>query len=143
MCIFSNFIIWEIKLQISYLIWGINFVPTPPLSPSTHPLLPWSSYPWLPMVVSLFLTHLLLEVVSPITFPPSPFCYHWSSRNKGLYWWRRSKGYKLHMELHQLQWWRRSKAYQLYMELHYKVPGNGAKNMLTPWQVYQFFQVVF
>jgi len=52
------------------------------------------------MVVSLFLTHLLLEVPSPITFPPSPFRCHWSSRSKGLHWWRRSKAYKLYMELH-------------------------------------------
>ena len=44
----------------------------PPLSPSpsTHLLLPSCCYPWLPIVVSLFLTHLLLEVASPITFPP-------------------------------------------------------------------------
>ena len=57
-------------------------------------------YPWLPMVVGLFLTHLLLQVASPITFPPSPFHYHISSRSKGLHWWRRSKAYKLYMELH-------------------------------------------
>ena len=53
-------------------------------SPSTHLLLPSSSYPWLPMVVWLFLTHLLLDVASPITFSPSPFRCHWSSRSKGL-----------------------------------------------------------
>ena len=70
-------------------------------SPSTHLLLPSSSYQWLPMVVSLFLTHLLLEVASPITFPPSPFHYHWSSWSKGLHWWRRSKAYKLNIKLHQ------------------------------------------
>ena len=68
-------------------------------SPSTHLLLPSSSYPWLPMVGSLFLTHLLLEVVSSIIFPPSPFRCHWSSRIKWLHWWRRSKVYKLYMEL--------------------------------------------
>ena len=54
------------------------------------------------MVVSLFLTHILLEVASPITCPPSPFHYDWSSRRKGLHWWRRSKAHKLYMELHQL-----------------------------------------
>ncbi|KAL5159970.1 hypothetical protein HKD37_15G044205 [Glycine soja] len=43
--------------------------------PSTH-LFPSSSYPWLPMVMSFFLTHLLLEVASPIIFLPSPFCCH-------------------------------------------------------------------
>ena len=69
-------------------------------SPSTHLLLPSSSYPWLPMVVSLFLTHFLLEVASPIIFLPSPFRCHSSSRSKWLHWWRRSKAYKLHMELH-------------------------------------------
>jgi len=37
-------------------------------SPSILLLLPSSSYPWLLMVVSLFLTHLLLEVASPIIF---------------------------------------------------------------------------
>ena len=70
-------------------------------SPFIHLLLPSSSYPWLPMVVSFFLTHLLLEVASPIIFLPSPFHCHWTSRSKGLHWWRRSKAYKLHMELHQ------------------------------------------
>jgi len=69
-------------------------------SPFTHLLLSSSSYPWLPMVVSFFLTHLLLEVASSIIFLPSPFRCHWSSRSKGLHWWRRSKAYKLHMELH-------------------------------------------
>ena len=92
-------IILEIRLESSDLIWGINF--EPPISPSssTHLLIPSSSYPWLPMVVSLFLTHLLLEVASPITFPP-PFRFHWSSWCKGLHWWRRFKAYKLYMELH-------------------------------------------
>ena len=98
MCIFFNFDYLRITLQSSDLIWGIKFRAP---SPSTHLLLPSSSYPWLPMVVSLFLTHLLLEVASLITFPPSPFRCHWSSRSKRLHWWRRSKAYKLYMELHQ------------------------------------------
>ena len=75
----------------------------PPLSfslPSSSP--PSCSYPWLPIVVSLCLTDLLLEVASPIIFLPSPFCCHWTSRIEGLHWWRRSKTYKLHIELHQL-----------------------------------------
>ena len=97
MCIFSTLIIWEITLQSSDLIWGIKFCAP---SPSTHLLLPSSSYPWLPMVVSLFFTHILLEVASPIIFLPSPFRCRWSSRSNGLHWWRRSKAYKLHMELH-------------------------------------------
>ena len=37
-------------------------------SPFIHLLLPSSSYPWLPMVVSFFQTHLLLEVASPFIF---------------------------------------------------------------------------
>jgi len=45
-------------------------------SSSTHLLLPSSSYPWLPMVVSFFLSHLLLEVAFPIIFLPSPFRCH-------------------------------------------------------------------
>ena len=73
-------------------------------SRSTHLLLPLSSYPWLPMVVSFFLTHLLLEVAPPIIFLPSQFRCHWSSRSKGLHWWRRSKAYKLHKELRQPPW---------------------------------------
>ena len=81
-------------------------------SPSPHLLLPSSSYPWLPMVMSFFLTHLLLEVASSIIFLPSPFGYHWTSRSKGLHWWRRSKAYKLHMvlrhnpSLKMLRWWK-------------------------------------
>ena len=46
------------------------------LSPSTHLLPPSSSYSWLLIMVSLFLTHLLLEVASPIIFLPSPFRCH-------------------------------------------------------------------
>jgi len=90
---FATLIIWKIRLQSSDLI-----LPILSLSPSTHLFLPSSSYLWLLMVVSLFLTHLLLEVASPITFPPSLFHYHWSSRSKGFHWWRRSKVYKLYME---------------------------------------------
>ena len=71
-------------------------------STSTHLLLPSSSYPWLPMVVSFFLTHLLLKGVSLIIFIPSPFCWHSSLRSKWLHWWRRSKAYNLHMELHRV-----------------------------------------
>ena len=99
MCVhFFNFDHLRITLQISDLIWGIKFRAP---SPSTHLLLPSSSYPCLPMVVSFFfLTHLLLEVASPIIFLPSPFHCHSSSRSKGLHWWRRSRAYKLHMELH-------------------------------------------
>jgi len=96
---FFNFDHLRITLQSLDLIWGIKFCAP---SPSTHLLLPSNSYPWLPMVVRLFLTHLLLEVTSPIFFLPSPFRFHWSLRSKGLHWWRRSKAYKLHMELHHI-----------------------------------------
>jgi len=93
----SNF-----KVQTLFSLFSpSNFVPLSP-SPSIHLLLPSSSYPWLPMVVSLFLAHLFLEVTSPITFPPSPFRCHWSLRSKRLHWWRRSKAYKLCMELYHL-----------------------------------------
>ena len=74
-------------------------------SPFTHLLLPSSSYPWLPMVASLFLNHLLFKVVSPIIFLSSKFHFHWSSRSKGLHWWRRSKAYKLNMELRHVVSW--------------------------------------
>ena len=100
MCIFSTLIIWELNFKVQTSLEALNFVLFS-CSPFIHLLLPSSSYPWLPMVVSLFLTHLLLEVVSPITFPTSSFRCHRSSRSKGLHWWRRSKSYKLHMELNQ------------------------------------------
>ena len=96
---FSNLIIWELhfKVQTSFeALISCSFSP----SPSSHLFLPSSSYPWLPMMVSLFLTHLLLEVASPIIFLHSPFRCHSSSRSKWLHWWRKFKAYKLHMELH-------------------------------------------
>ena len=103
MCAFFqiwSFVKLDFKVQTSfYLFSPSNFVPLSP-SPSIHLFLPSSSYPWLPMMASLFLTHLLLEVESPITFPLSLFHWHWSSRSKGLHWWRRSKTFKLYMELH-------------------------------------------
>ena len=95
---FFNFDHLKITLQSSDLIWSTKFCAP---SPSTHLFLPSSSYPWLPMMMSLFLTHLLLELTSPIIFLPSPFRCNWSSRRKGLHWWRRSKAYRLHMKLHQ------------------------------------------
>ena len=76
-------------------------------SPSTHLLLPSRSYPWLPMVVSFFLTHLLLEVASPLQ--PSFFLLHSATIHlqevNDFHWWRRSKAYKLHMELHHYIIW--------------------------------------
>ena len=102
MCVhFLNFDHLRITLQSSDLFWGTKFrAPSLPL-----PSLIFSFFqaPWLPMMVSFFLTHLLLEVASPIIFIPSPFCYHCYSRSKGLHWWRRSKAYKLHMKLHHVK----------------------------------------
>jgi len=100
MCVhFFNFDHLGITLQSSDLIWGTTFCASslllPPLIFSSFKLLSMAY-----MVVSLCLTHLLLEVASPIIFPPSPFHCHSSSRRKGLHWWRRPKAYKLHMELH-------------------------------------------
>ena len=84
-------------MTIFSLFSPFNFVL---LSSSTLILLPSSCYTWLPMVVSLFLTHIFLEVASPIAFPPSAFRCHWSLRSKRLHWWKRSKAYKLYMKLH-------------------------------------------
>ena len=75
---FENYT-WNFRPYLRYQI-SCSFSP----STSTHLFLPSSSYSCLPMVVSFFMTHLLLEVTSPIIFHPS----------------RRSKAYKLHMELH-------------------------------------------
>ena len=120
---FFNFENLRITLQSSDLIWGIKFCAPSPWSgvsslSSFSITLPFifqeakesideedprptsSNGAYITMVVSLFLTHLLLEVASPIIFLPSLFRCHWSSRSKGLHWWRRSKAYKLHMELH-------------------------------------------
>ena len=52
---------------------------------SIYLLLPSSSYPLPSMVVSLFLTHLLLEVASSIILIPSPFHFNSYSRSKGLH----------------------------------------------------------
>ena len=99
MCIFSNLIIWELHFKVQTSFKAQNFVLFLSFSlPSSSP--PSSSYQWLPMVVSLYLTHLLLEVVSSVIFVASPFCFHSSSRSKGLHWWRGSKAYKLYMGLH-------------------------------------------
>jgi len=100
-------------------------------SPSTHLLISSSSYPWLPMVVSFILTHLLLEVAYTIIFLPSPFRCHWTSRSKGLRWWSRSKAYKLHMELHQIEWLCFSSAYIFILNAIYYsifVKGFGREN---------------
>ena len=79
MCVtLLNFDHLRITLQSSNLIWGIKFHAP---SPSTHLLLPSSSYPWPPMVVSLFLNHLLIEVASPPS-PPSPFRCHLSFKKQ-------------------------------------------------------------
>ena len=97
---FSTLIIWELhfKVQTSFEAQILCFLSP---SPSILLLLPSSSYPWLPMVVSFFLTHLLLRGVSN-HLSPSPFHWYQTLRSKKLNWWRRFKAYKLQMELHQL-----------------------------------------
>ena len=72
---FSTLIIWILNFRFQSSFRAQNFVLFSP-SPFIHLLLPPSSYPWLPMVVSFFLTNLLLEVASPIIFLPSPFRRH-------------------------------------------------------------------
>ena len=101
---FSNLIIWELHFKVQTSFETQNFMLLLSLSPSLHLLLLSSSYPWLPMLVSFFLTLLHLEVASLIIFFPSPFHCHLSSRSKVLHWWRRSKAYKLNMELHHCHW---------------------------------------
>ena len=93
---FSTLIIWELHFKVQTSFEAQNFVPLLSLSlhscSPTFKLLSMASYG-----DELLLTHLLLEVASPIIFLSSPFWCHWSSRSKGLHWWRRSKAYKLHM----------------------------------------------
>ena len=68
MCVhFSTLIIWELNLKFQTSFEALNFMLFSP-SPSIHLLLPSSSYPRLPMVVSFFYTHLLLKMASPIIF---------------------------------------------------------------------------
>ena len=98
MCIFFNFDHLRITLQSSDLNWGTKFrAPSLSLPPLIFSFLQAFIHGFL----RFFLTHLFLEVASPTIFVPSPFHCHSSSRSKGLHWWRRSKAYKLHMELHQ------------------------------------------
>jgi len=93
-CIFSTLIIWELHFKFLTSFEAQNFVLL--LSFSLH-----SSSPIFKLLsMASYGGELLLEVTSPIIFLPSPFCCHSYSRSKGLHWWRRSKAYKLHMELH-------------------------------------------
>ncbi|KAL5159673.1 hypothetical protein HKD37_15G043959 [Glycine soja] len=62
-------------------------------SPIIHLLLPPSSYPWPPMV-----THLLLEVASPLSLP-SPLCCHSSSRKQSNPLMKKILGLQAPMEL--------------------------------------------
>ena len=58
------------------------------------------SYPWPRMVVNFLYTHLLLEVVSPLSL----FLLHSATihlpRSKRIHWWRRFLAYKLQWSLH-------------------------------------------
>ena len=98
MCIFSTLIIWELHFKVQTSFEAQNFVLLLSLSlHSSSPtfkllsmasyggeLLFYSSYPW-----SGVSNHL-----SSFSIP-----LPWSLRSKWLYWWRKSKAYKLHMEL--------------------------------------------
>ena len=112
--------LWSFENYTSKLRPNLRHKISCSFSPSsfTHLLFPSSYYPWLPLVVSFFLTHVLLEVASPIIFLPSPFRYHWYSRSKGLHWWRRSKAYKLHMELHHKHWVFSIRIYKVFWKLY-------------------------
>ena len=95
---FENFYHLRIKLQTSFE--ALNFVLLLFLSlhssSSTFKLLSMASYGG----------ELLLDSSSPWSgisnhLSPSPFHCNQTSRSKWLHWWRRSKAYKLHRELHQ------------------------------------------
>jgi len=101
MCVhFFNFDHLRIKLWSSNLIWGTKFrAPSLPLplliffylQALIHGFLWWWASSWLIFSLkwhlqsSFFLIH---------------YASHWTSRIKGLHWWKKSKAYKLHMELH-------------------------------------------
>ena len=98
MCIFSTLIIWELYFKVQTSSEAQNFVPL--LSLSLH-----SSSPTFKLLsMASYGGELLLDSSSPWSGVSShllsPFHFHSSSRSKGLDWWRRSKAYMLHMELH-------------------------------------------
>ena len=99
MCVhFFNFDHLGITLQISDHIWAQNFVLL--LSLSLHS----SSHTFKLLSMTSYGGELLLDSTSPwsdISNHLSSFSIplSWSSRSQGLHWWRRSKAYKLHMEL--------------------------------------------
>ena len=99
MCIFFKFDHLRIKLQSSDFFRGTKFHALLFLSlhssSSTFKLLSMTSYGG----------ELLLDSSSTwsdisIHLYPSPFHCNQTSRSKGIHWWKRSKAYKLHMELH-------------------------------------------
>ena len=99
MCVyFFNFDHLRIKLQSSGFFRGTKFHALLFFSlhsSSTFKLLSMASYGG----------ELLLDSSSTwsgvyIHLFPSPFCCNQTLRSKGIHWWRRSKSYKLHMELH-------------------------------------------
>ena len=102
MCVyFFNFNHLRIKLQISDLFWGTKFRALLFLSlhssSSTFKLLFMTSYDG-----ELLLDSSCTWSSVSIHLSPSPFHCNQTSRSKGIHWWRRSKAYKLHMELHHL-----------------------------------------
>ena len=99
-CIFSTLIIWELNFKFQTSFEAHNFVL--PLFLSLHS----SSSSFKLLSMTSYGGELLLNSSSPwsgISNHLSSFSIllPWSSRSKGLHWWRRSKSYKLHMELNQ------------------------------------------
>ena len=99
MCVcFFNFDHLRITLQSSDLIWGTKFrapsLPLPPLIFSYLQALSMASYGGELLLDSSFPSSGTSNHISSFSIP-----LHSSSRSKGLHWWRRSKAYKLHMEL--------------------------------------------
>ena len=100
MCIFSTLVIWKLHFKVQTSIEVQNFGLL--LFVSLHS----SSFSFKLLSMASYGGELLLDSSSPwsgVSNHISSFCIPllWSSRSKGLHWWRRSKAYKLHMELHQ------------------------------------------
>ena len=94
MYFFLTLIIWELNFKVQTSLEALNFVL---FSSSPFKLLSMASYGG----------ELLLDSSSTwsgisIHLSPSPFHCNQTLRSKGIHWWRRSKAYKLHMELHHI-----------------------------------------
>ena len=98
---FSTLIIWELYFKVQTSFEAQNFMPL--LSLSLHSFSPTFKL----LSMASYGGELLLDSSSPwsgISNHLSSFSIPlpWSWRSKGLHWWRRSKVYKLHMELHHI-----------------------------------------